>query len=116
VEGMSSDGIEDVLRDLMHQSKAPTDARWHARYNDIPRTAESAEAKYGKYAPVLDWSSRIGPALRELVARQAGEKSGKKSGFFGKRPRRKRLKGLSPYSMRKAFKAAFASLRKEAGR
>jgi hypothetical protein len=66
VAGMEEDEIENHLRDLMNRSKAPRDSRWHERYDDIPRSVESAVYKYRKFAPA-DHSKGV-EALRELAA------------------------------------------------
>jgi hypothetical protein len=41
--GMDKGAVVNLLRGLMEKSDAPHDARWQARYDDIPRLVESAE-------------------------------------------------------------------------
>jgi hypothetical protein len=44
--GMQTAVIMNMLRALMESSTGPHDARWQARYDDIPRAVISAEMKY----------------------------------------------------------------------
>ena len=44
--GLSESAAIDRLRSLMAASKAPRDARWRERYDEIPRAVRSAREKY----------------------------------------------------------------------
>jgi AAA domain len=44
--GTSEGASINVLRALMDSSVGPRDERWQARYNDIPRSVETAAVKY----------------------------------------------------------------------
>jgi hypothetical protein len=47
VSGMKPCAAVNLLRALMKRSTAPRDARWQARFNDIPRAVTSAQEKFG---------------------------------------------------------------------
>ena len=49
--GMHGGAVTNFLRDLMQASAAPRDDRWQARYDDIPRAVQTAEAKFKTEAP-----------------------------------------------------------------
>ena len=49
--GMHPGAVETNLRALMDASIGPRDARWHDRYEDIPRIVESAADKFGERWP-----------------------------------------------------------------
>ncbi len=49
--GMSDGAAVNSLRALMEGSSAPHDARWQARYDDIPRSVASARAKFDTGKP-----------------------------------------------------------------
>src|SRR5262249_1023844 len=54
-----SDGaIVNQLRGLMEASKAPHDARWQARYDEIPRAVASAREKFGTKQPAPEPDSK----------------------------------------------------------
>jgi hypothetical protein len=45
--GMAGGAVVNMLRGMMESSTAPKDARWQARYDDIPRSVATAQEKYG---------------------------------------------------------------------
>jgi hypothetical protein len=48
LSGTSDGTAVEVLRSLMNNSSAPRDARWQARFNDIPRAVSTARQKIGE--------------------------------------------------------------------
>jgi hypothetical protein len=54
--GTDENSIVDLAQGVMELSKAPRDARWQNRYDDIPRYVESAVRKYAPEAPVPEVS------------------------------------------------------------
>jgi hypothetical protein len=48
VSGMKPGAAVNLLRALLKRSAAPRDARWQARFNDIPRAVTSAQEKFGE--------------------------------------------------------------------
>jgi hypothetical protein len=47
VSGMGAGAAVNLVRAVMGQSTAPRDARWQARFDDIPRAIVSAQEKFG---------------------------------------------------------------------
>lgn len=46
-QGMFPGAVVKLIREFMEASTAPRDARWQARYKDIPRAVTSAQNKFG---------------------------------------------------------------------
>jgi Virulence-associated protein E/Bifunctional DNA primase/polymerase, N-terminal len=55
--GMGRGAAINALRGLMQRSSAPRDARWQARYDDIPRLVETAEEPRNETTSGADWQS-----------------------------------------------------------
>jgi RecA-family ATPase len=49
--GMSAGAVTNLLRGLMENSPAPHDGRWQARFDDIARGVETAQAKFQAEGP-----------------------------------------------------------------
>jgi hypothetical protein len=67
--GAHPGAVVNTLRALMESSQAPRDDRWQQRYDDIPRSVSSAEAKFSRtmQVPILALTSPEAEAKRELV-------------------------------------------------
>lgn len=74
--GTHPGAIVNTIRALMNNSRAPRDERWTARYNDIPRSVDTAFQKFGQPGISLPDTTTIDPdtgeILREPLFRKAG--------------------------------------------
>lgn len=67
--GMPGGAVVNMLRGLFEASMAPRDNRWQDRYNDIPRSVATAEAKFKPgVMPVLAPVVITNPALQPMHA------------------------------------------------
>ena len=57
--GMGDGAVVNFLRALMDSSNAPRDARWQARYDDIPRAVSTASDKIGERARQPSLAQRL---------------------------------------------------------
>lgn len=68
--GTHPGAVVNTLRALMDSSQAPRNERWTARYNDIPRSVETAFQKFKN--PGVEIDPATGTASREPLFRKAG--------------------------------------------
>jgi hypothetical protein len=65
--GMSAGAAVNMLRGIFASSTGPRDARWQARYDDIPRSVTTAQEKCGTPGAPIPASPTASEPLRDLV-------------------------------------------------
>lgn len=74
--GMPPGAVVNTLRGLMESSHAAHDDRWLARYNDISRSVQTAQAKFGRvFAPLVAQPEETAAAAVPLLSMQQLQQS-----------------------------------------